>query len=238
MVWLIELRRMWSGAAPRASAQDRTGLWIWPDEGPVARKNKATGSPSLTTPKKLSGHSGSMCHRFFGNVELRQGVTTARLCSNDHRRGSLYQCRLIRESAAGEVALFAATRSPRVRRCCAQEADNGGRRAATRGRPWLLCGSAADAKSNSHAAGRLRVADVYWAAGGREMMRRSVLGIGGSEATDEPQRMIEPDAGAARAEAPRAKELCQKRTNVQPPSAARRLYIGRTLYVASRSGAK
>ena len=114
-------------------------------------------------------------------------------------------------------AAFSATRPPRGRRCCAQEADNGGRRAATRGRPWLLCGSEADVKSNSHAAGRLRVADVYGAAGGREMMRRSVLGIGGSEATDEPQRMIEPDAGAARAQASRAKELCQQRTNVQPP---------------------
>jgi len=42
---------------------------------------------------------------------------------------------------------------------------------------------------------------------GGEMMRRSELPPGGSEATDGGQRIIVPDTGAARTEAPGAREL-------------------------------
>jgi|SRR6185437_7509781 len=79
----------------------------------------------------------------------------------------------------------------------------------------------------SPAAGRLRVADVYGAAGGREKMRRSELGRERSVATNEPQRIFEPDAGAARAEAqPSERTVPDSRPMYNPHSAARRLYIG------------
>jgi hypothetical protein len=51
--------------------------------------------------------------------------------------------------------------------------------------------------------------------------------------------MIEPAKGAARAEAPEAKELCQiSGPIVQYRSKARMLYNRRTRYVAARSDAK
>src|SRR6185437_774330 len=68
----------------------------------------------------------------------------------------------------------------------------------------------------SPATGRLRVADVYGAAGGREKMRRSALGRERSAATNEPQRIFEPDA----------RTVPDSRPMYNPRSAARRLYIG------------
>ena len=52
-------------------------------------------------------------------------------------------------------------------------AADGGRRAITRGRPWLLCRSKAEAKYLDKAAGHRQVADKYEAAGGCEADRTS-----------------------------------------------------------------
>ena len=67
----------------------------------------------------------------------------------------------------------------------------------------------AEAKSNMKAAGHRQVADKMRQRVDWEMMRRSALRRGRSAATDQEQRMIGQDTGAARTEAPEAKELCQ-----------------------------
>ena len=58
-------------------------------------------------------------------------------------------------------------------------------------------------------------------------MRRSALGRERSAATNEPQRIFEPDAGAARAEAqPSERTVPDSGPMYNPRSAATRLYIG------------
>lgn len=79
----------------------------------------------------------------------------------------------------------------------------------------------------NHAAGRLRVADVMGQRADGRRCGEAHWGEQGAKRRSEPQRIFEPDAGAARAEAPPSERTVPDSGPMyNPRSAARRLYIG------------